>query len=698
MKKINFIVFLLLFAFVAKAQIKPNQLWLDSKYSMFIHFGLYSKLGGVWMGEPVRQGYSEQIQSFAGIFSDWYGYTAYSFNPEKWNADEIVELAKKAGMRSIVFTSKHHDGFCMYHSKYTDYNIVDMTPSKRDVMKELADACRRGGIRFSVYFSLIDWHFPEAYPISSHNADPLTDAHYQYNLNQVEEIMTNYGAISEIWFDMGSLTPEQSSGLYALVNKLQPSCMISGRLGNNRADFSVLADNEYPEYKIGVPWQTAASMFDETWSYRSWQERGKVGDKVKEKLRSLVKVVSRGGNYLLNIGPDGDGAVVPFERDVLLSMGEWIARYAEAIYGTRSNPFEHNPSWGDITCKDKALYLFVYDKPANGVISLNGVKGKVDYVENLRTKDDGIKYSFKKETLNILLPDTFAVDSVASVLKVAFDDSFTIEPERVVKENTLTAENAGKIYGYSALDYYCGFKSLIGYTWDYQKRTSSVVPKIYYTENEVGRKIQLTIDGKTEEYVLDGKNRVTEYADDVAVRWGNAYTSRGRGIFGMVPFEGKGFIDADGKDSEWEKINSYKAGNLQNRSVLPFYSEYMLLELNASRDLYYPVKVVGGNSAYVLLNGEYVSAEFPDSRPERSEKLLVLHLKKGKNQLLVKTYNRYSRNLSFGFLPVDDWTVYRFDCDKTNTGVEKLHRIEVKAADRVSGMVPMSLENIRIEL
>lgn len=698
MKKINFIVFLLLFAFVAKAQIKPNQLWLDSKYSMFIHFGLYSKLSGVWMGEPVRQGYSEQIQSFAGIFSDWYGYTAYSFNPEKWNAEEIVELAKKAGMRSIVFTSKHHDGFCMYHSKYTDYNIVDMTPSKRDVMKELADACRKGGIRFSVYFSLIDWHFPEAYPISSHNADPLTDAHYQYNLNQVEEIMTNYGTISEIWFDMGSLTPEQSSGLYALVNKLQPSCMISGRLGNNRADFSVLADNEYPEYKIGVPWQTAASMFDETWGYRSWQERGKVGDKVKEKLRSLVKVVSRGGNYLLNIGPDGDGAVVPFERDVLLSMGQWIDNYAEAIYGTRANPFEHNPAWGDITCKDKALYLFLYDKPEDGIITLKGVNGKIDYVENLGTKDINVRYSMKKGALNILLPDTFKVDSVASVLKIAFEAPYTIEPENIVRENILVAENADKTYGYSALDYYCGFKSMIGYSWNYQKRTSSVTPKIYYTDNETGRKLSLTIDGKTREYVLDGKNKSVAYADDAAVRWGKAYTMRGRGIFGMVPFEGKGFIDVDAKDSGWEQIKEYKAGNLQNRKVLPFYSEYMLLELNSSADTYYPVRVVSGNSAYVLLNGEYVSADFPDARPERNEKLLVLHLKKGKNQLLVKTYNRYSRNLSFGFRPVKQWNIYRLDCEKTNTGIEKLHKVEVMAADRVSGMVPMGLENIRIEL
>ena len=112
-------------------------------------------------------------------------------------------------MKSIVFTSKHHDGFCMYHSRYTDFNIADATPFKRDIMKELSEACAEQGIRFAVYYSLIDWHFPEAYPISSHNADPLTSAHYRYNLKQVEEIMTNYGPISEIWFDMGSQVGSQ---------------------------------------------------------------------------------------------------------------------------------------------------------------------------------------------------------------------------------------------------------------------------------------------------------------------------------------------------------------------------------------------------------------------------------------------------------------------------------------------------------
>ena len=139
--KQRIILFFLSIAFLANAQQKPSQQWLDQKFSMFIHFGLYSVYGGVYDGKPVERGYSEQIQSFAGIFSDWYANTAREFNPTKWNPDEIVQLAKDAGMKSIVFTSKHHDGFCMYHSQYTDFNIVDATPYGRDLMKELF-ACR----------------------------------------------------------------------------------------------------------------------------------------------------------------------------------------------------------------------------------------------------------------------------------------------------------------------------------------------------------------------------------------------------------------------------------------------------------------------------------------------------------------------------------------------------------------------------
>ena len=159
--------------------------WHADKYSMFIHFGLYSHFGGVWDGEPVRQGYSEQIQSFAGIFSDWYGEEAAVFDPVKFNADEIARLAKVGGMRSIVFTSKHHDGFCMFDTKTTTYSSVAKMPSHRDFVREMSEACARHGLRFGLYYSLIDWNYPHAYPISSHNADPITPQHFEYNMNQV---------------------------------------------------------------------------------------------------------------------------------------------------------------------------------------------------------------------------------------------------------------------------------------------------------------------------------------------------------------------------------------------------------------------------------------------------------------------------------------------------------------------------------
>lgn len=401
--KIFFTCTILCVAFLAPAQQKPSQQWLDQKFSMFIHFGLYSVYGGVYDGKPVERGYSEQIQSFAGIFSDWYAQTAQKFNPVKWNPDSIVALAKEAGMRSVVFTSKHHDGFCMYHSQYTDFNIVEATPYGRDLLKELADACRRGGIGFSVYFSLIDWNFPQAYPISSHNADPLTEEHYRFNLKQVEEIMTRYGAISEIWFDMGSLTPAQSKGLYELVNRLQPQCMISGRLGNDYVDFAVMGDNEYPDYKLGVPWQTAASIFDETWGYRSWQQRGDVRPKTDEKIASLIRVISRGGNYLLNIGPRGDGSVVQFERDVLLRMGEWIKANADAIYATKANPLQKTFDWGSVTTKGNNLYAFVEKMPEDRKIRLSGFTGKVSDITILSSAQS-LPFVQEREGVTVTLP------------------------------------------------------------------------------------------------------------------------------------------------------------------------------------------------------------------------------------------------------------------------------------------------------
>lgn len=681
-------------AFLLPAQQKPSQQWLDRKFSMFIHFGLYSVYGGVYEGEPVKRGYSEQIQSFAGIFSDWYGNTANEFNPIHWDPDEIVSLAKEAGMGSIIFTSKHHDGFCMYHSAYTDYNIVDATPYGRDLMKELAEACERGGIAFGVYYSLIDWHFPYAYPISSHNADPLTPEHYAFNLKQVEEIMTHYGALSEIWFDMGSLTPEQSKGLYELVNRLQPQCMISGRLGNDYVDFSVMADNEYPDYRIGVPWQTAASMFDETWGYRSWQERGEIEPKVREKIESLVKVVSRGGNFLLNIGPRGDGSVVEFESDVLHEIGKWVKANGEAIYGSRANPFHPVFTWGDITSKEDALFAFVERMPESNSINLSGFNGKVSRV-SLLSSGEVLPYSQDKDKLEINL-SAVSVDKTIPVLKITFEDGYTIAPPLTVTNRILTPRNAVPLFGHSSLNYYAGYKSVIGYDWFLHSHKSSVSPKIMFTDNERGRRIKVEIDGRKQSVTLQPETSKTVKLPGHSVKWTNLYRKPGRGVFGNVEEEGIQRVDVSKTDSRWEAVDDFHYGERYTESIFPRESVVFLQEIESVHAQTVGVNIESGNAVYILLNGEYITAHFSPDRVKQQGQIVLLPLKKGINQLVIKYYNGFEKEFSYGITPLDEWSVYTLKLDPVVFGNEGNHQISIRPADSPSNVSPLCLNNMSL--
>ena len=404
------------------------QQWYDNKYSMFIHFGVYSQMGGVWNGSQVTTGYSEQIQMWGGIMSDVYEEYASTFNPENWNADSIALLAKAAGMRSIVITSKHHDGFCMYHSAYTRFNIVEAAPLKRDILKELSEACARHGLKMGLYFSLVDWTL---HPWTTHNANPITPAHHEFNKKQIAELLTNYGPISELWFDMGSLTHQQSKELYKLVKKLQPGCIVSGRLGNNQYDFCVMGDNEYPDYKIDAPWQTPASIFHETWGYRSWQKREDVEGKTREKLLSLLKVVSRGGNYLLNIGPKGDGTVVPYEAQVLSGIGKWLEKNGEAIYGTKANPFPGFYTWGEITVKRNTVYLILSGEQTSN-IELPVLSGKIQAARVVGESAMKINYRNRRQSVSLTIPQSLYSGNEIRVVKLDFSIDFMPAPAEIL--------------------------------------------------------------------------------------------------------------------------------------------------------------------------------------------------------------------------------------------------------------------------
>lgn len=655
--------------------------WNSDKYSMFIHFGLYSHLGGVWDGEPVRRGYSEQIQSFAGIFSDWYARTAYDFEPVSFNADSIAVLAKEAGMRSIVFTSKHHDGFCMYDTETTSYNSMDMLGRGRDFVRELSEACRRHGLNFGLYFSLIDWNFPHAYPISSHNADFVTPEHHEFSKSQVKELLTGYGPISELWFDMGSLEPWQSQELYDLVKSLQPGCMVSGRLGNDVYDFAVMADNKLPQTALHAPWQSAASMFPETWSYRSWQERGEVADKVAEKLRTLIDVVSRGGNYLLNIGPAADGSVVPFEKEVLLHIGKWLEENGEAIYGTSSSPYREEYEWGKITMKGDRLYLLLTGAfPSDGhiILPMNG---------RLRESRGAKAYLYRGKCHVQVTPDMYCDPTDVHVVELVFDSPVEVLAgyAPLIQSETLSWANSQPEYSYSCFDYYSNYRSTVSYAWTVDVHKPADEIELIYTSDEEGRNILLEVDGADIPLTLTATDSIQ--LSSAPQLHGFGYQRIRGGVFdGPASWDGISAASFESSDS------------LIERPVMPFSNHLMMASVPVPASGMYVLDVTAGNGVEVVVNGRTQAKHLNPYRTVcRTEKLLV-DLSEGENSVMVRGYNRFENALSLGMAASEDQTVLSMRVKLPAALRKGCRNITLKAADCLSGHADCRLHNLRIRL
>ncbi|SIN83280.1 alpha-L-fucosidase [Chitinophaga niabensis] len=681
----------------AMAQSKALQEWKDQKYSMFIHWGaIYSTLGGMWKGEKVSRGYSEQIRAHhGGIYSDNYAAVAKRFNPSLWNPDSIVALAKAAGMKSVVITSKHHDGFCMFKSAYTKFNVVDATPYKRDVIKELSEACKRNGFKMGLYFSLIDWNYPQAYPISASNSDPITPEHHQYNLNQVTELLSNYGPISELWFDMGSLTPVQSKELADLVHKLQPDCMVSGRLGNDAGDFCVMGDNDYPDYKIATPWQTPASVYDETWGYRSWQEHGKVEDKAHEKLVGLIKVVSRGGNYLLNIGPRGDGSVVEFEKDVLLRIGDWLKVNGEGIYGASANPFDHTFDWGEVTVKNDVVYLYVLKLPADRVLDLKGVFGPIKVTDNA-----GKRFSTKdtKEGKQIILPADLTLNEV-KVLRFRHAKSVKIERNKGIDVPVLNRDNAVKHYSISGADYNSYYRSTVAYSWHFAGGRAKP-PVLVYTAQEKGKTISVNLNGNEQQVLLNGS---VIPIPPVAVSFGQMYLNGP--YWSGIGWSNGDLYNIDPSQSwpvkngkVWTAQPSWKNGARYELDVTPDQSYYVLQEINAAKATPYVLRFTSGDGIQVFLNGEEQTVHNNPARDTLQQEYLLLPLREGKNQLVVKFYNRFADKTVFAIDKDVPQELYEQPLNMSFGEKSVYSDLEVKLYQPVSPHRDMRLPSLMIRL
>src|SRR3984957_14896736 len=338
--------------------------WRDARFGMFIHWGLYSIPAGTWKGKQIP-GIGEWIMNNASIpVADYKGFAA-QFNPTSFNAHDIVALAKSAGMRYIVITAKHHDGFAMFDSKANPFNIVAATPFKRDPLRELADECRKQGIKLGFYYSQDqDWTAPggAAYKTDHHDRpnhhwDPAQDGNFAEYLHtkaipQLKELLTNYGDFpAVIWFDTPTddMTPELAGEIVALMNQ-HPNLIWNNRLGGGYK-----GDTETPEQYIpakgypGRDWEACMTMND-TWGFKSYDTNFKSTETL---LRNLIDIASKGGNYLLNIGPDSKGNVPPAEVERLKQVGQWLAVNGEAIYGTSATLFGDEAGSFSATEKDE---------------------------------------------------------------------------------------------------------------------------------------------------------------------------------------------------------------------------------------------------------------------------------------------------------------------------------------------------------
>lgn len=400
MKRI-LILLLVIVGFVSAEQItkedkagknKRMEWWREARFGLFIHWGLYTIPAGEWNGNT---GYGEWIRHNAEIPIDVYDKFVGQFNPVKFNADEWVKMAKDAGMKYIVITSKHHDGFCLFNSRYTDFDILS-TPFKRDVLKELADACRKQNMKMCFYHSIMDWHHPDYLPRRPWEKNrPTEGADFNqfvtYLKNQIKELLTNYGDIGVLWFDgewEDTWTQKLGDDLYKYVRGLDPRIIINNRISKGRAGMEGMTeegggagDFGTPEQQIpatgfpGVDWETCMTMNDH-WGYNKANNNWKSS---KDLIRILTDVASKGGNYLLNVGPTAEGLFPQPSIDRLREIGEWMKLNGEAIYGTSASPFK-KLDWGRCTQKqikkDTRLYLHVFDWPNDSTLEIPGLLNK----------------------------------------------------------------------------------------------------------------------------------------------------------------------------------------------------------------------------------------------------------------------------------------------------------------------------------
>jgi alpha-L-fucosidase len=389
--------------------------WHDARFGMFIHWGIYSVPAGIYKGQDVP-GIGEWIMNTAQIPIEEYELFGKTFNPVKFNAADWVKTAKDAGMKYIVITSKHHDGFSMWNSKVSKYDIVDFSPYGKDVLKALSKECKKQGIKLCFYYSIMDWHNPDA------NADNWEKYRENYLKPQLKELLTGYGKIGVLWFDgewIKEWTEQQGKDLYNFVRNLQPDIIINNRVGKGRQgmqgmdkDSTAAGDFGTPEQEIlstssALPWESCMTMND-TWGFKTNDTNWKSTEVF---VKDLADIVSKGGNFLLNVGPTSEGLIPTASVERLKETGEWLKINGDAIYGIKQlkNYKEGHNIRYTLSPDGKYVNAFLFAIPAKEVI-LRQIKPTEDSAIKMYGMNSDLNWKWDEKTgLTVEIPDSLSL-------------------------------------------------------------------------------------------------------------------------------------------------------------------------------------------------------------------------------------------------------------------------------------------------
>jgi len=433
----------------SEQQFNERMEWFrDARFGMFIHWGLYSIPAGEWKG---RSNHAEWIRDTAQIPLEEYNNFVNDFNPTNFNANAWVRLAKRAGMRYLVITSKHHDGFCLWDSKFTDFDVMS-TPFKRDILKELRNACKRQDVRFCTYHSIMDWHHSDYLPRrkwettrTSEGAD--FERYLTYLRGQLKELVRGYGT-GILWFDgewESTWTHELGAETYDYVRSLNRNILINNRVDKGRRGMQGLTQGGFkgdfgtPEQEIpstgipGVDWESCMTMND----HWGWNKADKNWKSTQDLIRKLIDCASKGGNFLLNVGPRPDGTFPEEAVERLEGIGKWMDVNYDSIYNTTASPFRKLP-WGRCTQKrfwnSTRLYLHVFDWPATGQLLVPGLLNQTAQAR-LLANGQRLTVGYSPEGMTISVPEV-APDLVSSTVVLDFAGEPILKGQGAILQNS----------------------------------------------------------------------------------------------------------------------------------------------------------------------------------------------------------------------------------------------------------------------